>query len=58
MLFVLSIPQQLKLNQRYYETNMVWTLFSAEEELEGNLIVSYGDIVYSKEILKVLMNRF
>jgi L-glutamine-phosphate cytidylyltransferase len=46
---------KLKLNQRYYETNMVWTLFSAEEELKGNLIVSYGDIVYSKEILKALL---
>jgi choline kinase len=34
---------------------MVWTLFSAEEELEGDVIVSYGDIVYSKNILKALI---
>jgi len=47
---------RLKENFRYYETNMVWTLFSAEEELEGEIIVSYGDIVYSKEILKALLN--
>jgi len=46
----------LKINPRYYETNMVWTLFTAEEELEGEVIVSYGDIVYSKEILKELLN--
>ena len=39
---------KLKINPRYHETNMVWTLFSAEEELEGDLIVSYGDIVYSR----------
>ncbi|XOJ84598.1 phosphocholine cytidylyltransferase family protein [Methylophilaceae bacterium Uisw_099_01] len=46
---------RLKTNSRYYETNMVWSLFSAEEELEGDIIVSYGDIVYSKEILQSLL---
>ncbi len=46
---------KLKINPRYYETNMVWTLFSAEDELEGDIIVSYGDIVYSREILKALL---
>ena len=46
---------ELKLNPRYYETNMVWTLFSAEEELDGDVIVSYGDIVYSREILQALL---
>ena len=46
---------KLKVSQRYYETNMVWTLFSAEEELEGDVIVSYGDIVYSREILQALL---
>jgi choline kinase len=35
---------------------MVWTLFSAAEELEGDVIVSYGDIVYSKNILQALLN--
>jgi L-glutamine-phosphate cytidylyltransferase len=47
---------KLKKNPRYYETNMVWTLFCAEEELEGEVIVSYGDIVYSKEILQALLH--
>ncbi|MDC0239194.1 phosphocholine cytidylyltransferase family protein [Candidatus Thioglobus sp.] len=47
---------RLKVNPRFYETNMVWTLFSAEEELEGDLIISYGDIVYSQTILKALLN--
>jgi L-glutamine-phosphate cytidylyltransferase len=47
---------KLKNNPRYYETNMVWTLFSAEEELEGDVIISYGDIVYSREILQSLLN--
>jgi len=49
---------RLKTNPRYYETNMVWTLFSAEEELDNldrDVIVSYGDIVYSREILQALL---
>ena len=45
----------LKRNDRYYETNMVWTLFSAEEELEGDILICYGDIVYSKDILRALL---
>ena len=43
-------------NPRYQETNMVSTLFCAEEELKGDLIISYGDIVYSREILEKLIN--
>ena len=46
---------KLKINPRYYETNMVWTLFCAEDEMEGDVIISYGDIVYSKEILQAIM---
>ena len=46
---------KLKLNPRYYETNMVWTMFCAEEEREGGVIVSYGDIVYSTGILQALL---
>lgn len=46
----------LKLNPRYFETNMVWTLFSAEEELVGNVLICYGDIVYSSEVLRALLD--
>ena len=42
-------------NERYADTNMVWTLFCGEEEMTGDVIVSYGDIAYSKEILIELM---
>jgi choline kinase len=45
----------LKINPRYAETNMVWTLFCAEGELEGDVIISYGDIVYSQEVLQSLL---
>jgi L-glutamine-phosphate cytidylyltransferase len=45
----------IKLNPRYAETNMVWSLFSAEEELNGEVIVAYGDIVYSRENLRAVL---
>jgi len=46
---------KLVVNSRYACTNMLWSLFCAEEELEGSIIVSYGDIVYSKKILYELL---
>lgn len=45
----------LELNPRYAETNMVWTLFSAESALQGDLVLAYGDIVYSRDVLRALM---
>lgn len=45
----------LLMNPRYAETNMVWTLFSAEQELQGDLLIAYGDIVYSREILRAML---
>ena len=46
---------QLKTNPRYSETNMAWSLFCAEEELAGEIIVAYGDIVYSAAVLDMLL---
>ena len=45
----------IRLNPRYFETNMVWTLFSAEEDFGDGFILSYGDIVYSLEVLQALL---
>ena len=47
--------KRLHINPRYAETNMVTTLFCAEEELNGEVVVSYGDIVYAGEILDNLL---
>ena len=52
MLHRFEVP--VRVNPRYFETNMLWTLFCAEPDLEGELIVSYGDIVYSRENLRAL----
>lgn len=42
-------------NDQYKDTNMLWTLFCGEELLQDEIIVSYGDIVYSEEVLEKLL---
>lgn len=44
------------INQRYAETNMVYSLFCAEQLVEGNLIISYGDIFYTEEVLQRILS--
>jgi choline kinase len=43
-------------NARYAETNMVETLFCAAEYFRSRLIVSYGDILYEKQVIQKLAN--
>jgi len=43
-------------NQNYDTTNMVETLFCAEEELEESVIISYGDIIFEKYVLEKLLD--
>lgn len=53
---MLEIPGvELRHNPHYSETNMVWTLFCVEGEITGDVIVSYGDIVYDRGILEALL---
>ena len=43
------------INPNYGSTNMAYSLFCAEAEFGDGFILSYGDIVYSPDILKRLM---
>jgi len=43
-------------NERYHKTNMVSTLFNAIEFMDDDLIISYADIIYKKEILEKLIS--
>ena len=43
-------------NEKYDKTNMVSTLFNAIKFMDDDLIISYADIIYEKEILKKLIN--
>jgi choline kinase len=42
-------------NPRYAETNMVETLWCAKDEFHGEIIVSYGDILYEDSVLMALI---
>lgn len=42
-------------NEIYDETNMVYSLFCAEEELDEDLIISYSDILFEDQLLKDLL---
>ena len=42
-------------NPKYKDTNMLYSLFYHKHLLQGKVIISYGDIIYSKEILKKLI---
>lgn len=45
-------------NPRYDKTNMVVSLFSALEVMEGDdLLITYGDIVYSDTVIEQVLNN-
>ena len=46
---------KLYYNHDFENTNMVETLFSAEKELSGDVIISYGDIIFQKNIIEKLI---
>ena len=54
----IDIPGVSKIiNERYAETNMVATLFTAEPLMDGrdDLIISYGDIIFEKGVIDSLI---
>lgn len=46
---------QLFRNPDYETTNMVHSLFCAREFLTGDVLVSYGDILYSDDVLRTVL---
>ena len=42
-------------NEEYKSTNMVETLMKAEEEMDEDIIVCYGDILYEKRLIEKMM---
>lgn len=43
-------------NDKFDKTNMVSTLFSAKEFMDDDIIISYADIIYKKEVLEKLID--
>lgn len=52
---LLKISKNLIINDEYQSTNMLWSLFKAKDILNGDLIISYGDIVYSPYLINDLL---
>jgi choline kinase len=44
-------------NEKYATTNMVYSLFCAEEEFSDDIVISYADIIYKNNILEALINE-
>jgi choline kinase len=44
------------INEQFSNTNMVETLFSARNEMNDSIIVSYGDIIFEKNVLDELLS--
>lgn len=52
---VIDAGTQHFVNVDFDSTNMVHSLFCADEFMTGDVIVSYGDILYSKDVLRAVM---
>ena len=45
------------INNKFKSTNMVYSLFQAKKFMSNDVIISYSDIIYSKSLLKRLINK-
>lgn len=44
-------------NENYNTTNMLYSLFCAESQINDDIIISYSDIIYNNKVLKKLMEN-
>ena len=42
-------------NDKYRETNYIYSIYKAREELNDDIILMHGDLVFSDEVLKMVM---
>lgn len=45
------------INTKFKSTNMVYSLFRAKKFMNNDLVISYSDIIYSKSLLRKLINK-
>lgn len=50
-----ELPIRFYENRKYAHTNMVHTLFCAEETFDDDLLISYADIIYRKDVVDALL---
>lgn len=44
------------INENYAHTNMVYSLFCADKEIKGDVIISYGDILFEDRVLDSILS--
>ncbi|MBA7623355.1 CTP:phosphoglutamine cytidylyltransferase [subsurface metagenome] len=52
---ILSAARRSYINTAYADTNMLYSLFCAKQELTENVIISYADIIYENALLCKLL---
>lgn len=45
---------EILVNERYGETNMIWSLYTAEEKIKGDVLITYGDVLYTCKMVEQL----
>lgn len=55
--FLDQFEKTVVLNEEYDKTNMLWSFYLAIKDIEEDIIISYGDIIYSKKVLSELLKQ-
>ena len=42
-------------NPEYDNTNMLYSLYCARDEIKGDILISYGDSIYSKDVIQSIL---
>lgn len=50
------LSNDILINKDYSKTNMLYSLYCAIDHLEGDILICYGDSIYSEEIIRSTMN--
>lgn len=55
----LSLPLQCKYikNERYRETNYIYSIYCAKEELDDDILLMHGDLVFEKSVLEAIIGQ-
>lgn len=44
-------------NERYRDTNYIYSIYCAREQLQDDIVLMHGDLVYSEEVLQMVINQ-
>ena len=50
------LSREIIVNKEYYRTNMLYSLFCSIDMIKDDVLICYGDSIFSKETLKSVLN--